>query len=247
MFDRYREQLKQYCIEQYPKEAIVAIFDYGIEYIENIHDDPENFFLIDPEKFIELEEKGVKAILHSHPDGKLFPTKSDMSSQISCNIPFGIIVTDGKDATKPVWWGDQVEKAPLIGRGFIYGIYDCYTCVRDYYYYAGLDLPEFPRDWDWWHNDENMYMDNFQKAGFYKIDQNDIMPGDGILFSIRSKVPNHAAVYLGNNLMLHHIGSQLPVDLAQLSKREPISRWTKHIQHVVRNDEFKIENFSYTW
>ena len=247
MFDRYREQLKQYCIEQYPKEAIVAIFDYGLEYIENTHDDPENNFRIAPEKFIELEEKDVKAILHSHPDGFLYPTKSDMISQISCGIPFGIIVTDGKDATRPVWWGDQIERAPLIGRGFIYGIYDCYSCCRDYYHHAGLDLPEFPRDWDWWHNDENMYIDNFTKAGFHEIEGVDVKEGDALLFAIKSDVPNHAAVYLGDNMMLHHLGSQSPVDLSRLSRREPVTRWVKHVKHWLRNDEYKAENFSYTW
>lgn len=247
MFDRYIDQLQQYCISQYPKEAIVAIYDYGIEYIENVHDDPENNFKIAPEKFIEIEEKGVRAILHSHPDAGLYPTKSDMIAQISCGVPFGIIVTDGKDATKPIWFGDQVEKAPLIGRGFTYGVYDCYSCVRDYYYHAGLILPDFPRDWEWWLHDENMYLDNFQSAGFHEIQQSDLEPGDSMLFSIRSKVPNHAAVYLGDNMMLHHLGSQLPVDLARLSRREPVTRWVKHVTHWLRNDEYKAENFSYTW
>jgi proteasome lid subunit RPN8/RPN11 len=247
MFTEFIDDIKKYCISQYPNEAIVAVFEDHIEYIENIHSDPENNFKIDPGTFVDIESRDVKAILHSHPDAKLFPTKSDMVAQISCSIPFGIIVNDDTDATDPIWFGDGLPKAPLIGRGFIYGVYDCYTAVRDYYYHADLHLPEFPREWDWWHKDENMYLDNFKKAGFKEIEAADLKIGDAMLFSIRSKVPNHAAVYIGDNMMFHHLGSQSPVDLARLSRREPITRWTNLVTHWLRNDEFKAENFSYTW
>ena len=50
----------------------------------------------------------------------------------------------------------------------------------------------------------NLYLDNFAKEGFSEIVA-DVQPGDLILMNLGSKVPNHAAIYLGDQLVLHHV------------------------------------------
>ena len=54
-----------------------------------------------------------------------------------------------------------------------------------------------------------MYLDNFMKEGFHPIDISEISYGDGILMQLESPVPNHAAIYLGDGIVLHHVQGRL--------------------------------------
>ena len=65
-----------------------------------------------------------------------------------------------------------------------------------------------PRD-GWWNNGENLYLDNFKSAGFEEVRDGSLKVGDGILMQIRSPVPNHAAVYIGNGMILQHLHRRL--------------------------------------
>ena len=122
-----------------------------------------------------------------------------------------------------------------MGRGFRHGVTDCYSLIRDYYRLErDVVLPEFPRDWEWWCNEQDLYRDGFGKAGFERLVDVDLRPGDVFLAQIRSGVPNHGGVYLGDGLALHHLAARLPVDATRLSRREPIDRWMKFISHWLR-------------
>ena len=61
----------------------------------------------------------------------------------------------------------------------------------------------------WWEHGYNLYLDNFAKEGFSEIPVADVQPGDLILMNLGSKVPNHAAIYLGDQLVLHHVQQRL--------------------------------------
>ncbi|EKH97818.1 hypothetical protein EC5905_1492, partial [Escherichia coli 5905] len=37
---------------------------------------------------------------------------------------------------------------------------DCYTLFRDACHLAGIDMPDFEREDDWWRNGQNLYLDN---------------------------------------------------------------------------------------
>ena len=52
-------------------------------------------------------------------------------------------------------------------------------------------------------------MDNFANEGFSEIPVADVQPGDLILMNVCSLVPNHAAIYLGDQLILHHVQQRL--------------------------------------
>lgn len=75
----------------------------------------------------------------------------------------------------------------------------------------GLELPNPDRPDDWWNDGHSdLYTDNYRAAGFEPVG-GDMQRGDLILMQIRSKnqVPNHAAVYLGDGLILHHLYGRL--------------------------------------
>jgi cell wall-associated NlpC family hydrolase len=97
---------------------------------------------------------------------------------------------------------------PLEGRVFVHGAIDCYTLIRDYYRQElGITLMDFHRKDDWWHSGENLYVENFTKAGFVEVDTPS--NGDVILMAIGSPTPCHGAIWLDGDVLLHHLYGRL--------------------------------------
>ncbi len=109
----------------------------------------------------------------------------------------------------------------LTGRRFEHGVTDCYTLFRDAYHLAGIDMPDFEREDDWWRNGQNLYLDNMAVTGFYRVPLSSAQAGDILLCCFGASVANHAAIYCGNGELLHHLPEQL-------SKRERYSeKWQR--------------------
>lgn len=198
---------------------------------ENISADPKNHFEISPEDWITAERQGaITAIVHSHPNGLPILSEADQIYQQKTGID---------------WWlvcNNQIYKfrcvQPLIGREFQHGITDCYTLFRDAYHLCGVDIPDFERADDWWNNGENLYLDKMPANGFYQITLANLQEGDIILFSLNSKTVNHAAVYVGNNSILHHLPKRQ-------SKRDLFSGyWFKNYHSIWRHQQWQSSNFT---
>ena len=92
----------------------------------------------------------------------------------------------------------------------MHGLVDCYSLCRDWYKREwGLDLHNYERRDQWWENDQNLYLDNFEKEGFRRIPVSELQRGDALLMQLSSPVPNHAAIYIGDQQILHHIQGRL--------------------------------------
>lgn len=198
---------------------------------ENISADPKNYFEISPDDWITAEQQGViTAIVHSHPNGLPILSEADQIYQQKTGVN---------------WWlvcNNQIYKfrciQPLIGREFQHGVTDCYTLFRDAYHLCGIDIPDFKRADEWWSNGENLYLDNMAKNGFYQINLSNLQEGDVILFSLNSKTVNHAAVYIGDNSILHHLPKRL-------SKRDLFSGyWLKNYHSIWRHQQWQSSNFT---
>ena len=97
-----------------------------------------------------------------------------------------------------------------MGREFVFGVVDCYTLVRDWYAREyGIQLRDYDRRDKFWDRGENLYMDNFAAEGFSKIPLEEVQRGDLILMNLVSPLPNHAAIYLGDQQVLHHVQGRL--------------------------------------
>jgi cell wall-associated NlpC family hydrolase len=223
--------IREHAKAEYPKESCGVIKNGVYIPLVNRAENPKEEFDFDPAV---LTEEGIQAIVHSHPDGPDHPSRADMEQQMATGLLWGLVCTDGKETTPPWWWGPGVETPPLIGREFRHGPVgsdgkgDCYALVRDWYKInMGLELPEYPRDNQWWDTGEDMYRANFAASGFEPISLERIQIGDGILAHVLSNVPNHAGVYVGNGLILHHLPNRL-------SREEPLMRWKNLITHVLR-------------
>lgn len=233
MFDRHvTKAIKDDACERYPEESCGIVVDNKYLAFNNVADDPLNEFRINERQLVPYLGK-IQAIVHSHPMGPDCPSESDMLQQLAWRVPFGIVSTDGSDCLEPFYWGDDAPIAPLIGRGFRHGVTDCYACVRDYFRVElDITLNDYPREWEWWKNDDEhgkLYERFFEREGFFRIDPHEVRQHDCFLASIRSDTPNHAGVYVGRNLILHHLTSRSSSDPSALSRREPIGIWQKFI------------------
>jgi cell wall-associated NlpC family hydrolase len=219
--------IQEHAEAAFPNEAVGFVVNGVYEPKENTHLHPSEEFSVTDADYLDADERGLEAIVHSHPGGPDHPTLADMRQQQATAVPWGIVsVIDGV-ASRAFWWGDEVPVPDLVGREFRHGVTDCYSLVRDYFRLEkNVLLPDFPRDWEWWQNGEDLYTENFLATGFTPV-QGDPQPGDCFLAQIRSPVPNHAGVYIGDGLVLHHL-------VNRLSRREPVFPWMKFITRWVR-------------
>jgi proteasome lid subunit RPN8/RPN11 len=219
---------------EYPREACGLVLNGAYVPVDNLAENPRENFMI---AVAETMRPGVQAIVHSHPDGDPWPSAEDMAGQIATALPWGVLTVGSGGAGSVLWWGPGVPRPPLIGRDFRHGPSgsdgrgDCYALIRDWFAEErGIELMEFPRADRWWSDEErlqNLYLDNFGKAGFEEIGIEEIQPGDVVLARVMSRVPNHGGIVLANGLVLHHLTHRL-------SRTEPLGPWMRHVTHALR-------------
>jgi hypothetical protein len=122
-------------------------------------------------------------------------------------------------------------EAPLVGRVHCWGTLDCWTIVRDWYARErGIELINLPRAPNFWKRGENILGDNYKRAGFTEISEDEPLEvGDVILMQTGDSLfPNHVALYIGDDIILHHAENRL-------SSRDVYGGWyKKHTVKVVR-------------
>lgn len=220
------QAMRDHAIADYPREACGLVIADGRKEIyvrcrnmaSNDADGHSMSFLMDPENYSAAQEQGpIVALVHSHPDQSADPSEGDRTScedmqKDGIGVPWyivsvyrevdGQIVTGDIKGFVPEGW-----EAPLIGRQFSHGTLDCWRIVRDWYRIKmAMDLPDFEREDEWWNKGQNLYVDNFESAGFVRYPKDTPLKlGDVIIMQIRADRPNHAGVFVGNTLMLHHL------------------------------------------
>lgn len=215
-----------------PRECcgVIVSINGGREYIacRNLAVDAHQHFVIHHEDFARAEDLGeIIAIVHSHPFAAVQPSEADRVACEETGLPWVIVnpQCESFNVIAPTGY-----EAPLIGRPFVYGALDCYTLIYDYYRRElGITLPYYVRDdvYGWWEHGQNLYAERFTEAGFVSVKS--LQPGDVILMQVQSNVANHAAVYLGDNIILHHL-------IKQLSRRDVYGGyWQKHTAHILRH------------
>lgn len=207
-----KEDILVHVNEDAPREAcgLVVIKNGRVSYTRcsNVAVDPTVDFVISPNDIIRAEVNGsIAAVVHSHPYALPKPSEADRVKCEESGLPWIIVNYPNGDmaAIEPTGY-----EAPLEGREYHYGVLDCYTIIRDYYKrFLGINLPDFDRPHQWWDRGMNLYMDNYKKAGFVGIEQNELKVHDLILFQHNAIVPNHSGIFIGDNMFLHHFMGRL--------------------------------------
>ena len=235
MRKKLREAIRAHVEAEYPDEACGVIIQSGRrqEYIpcRNVSETPGEAFTLAPEDKSAAAEQGeIIMVIHSHPDVvQLVPSELD---RIQCDwsgVEWGIMSwPDGDFCTI-----SPREDRDYTGRRWVLGFADCWTLIREWYQREkGIETGSYSVDYEWWvDGKENRYDDNWQKEGFVEVPADQMQPGDMVMMQIQSPVTNHAAIYLGDNLILHHMTDQL-------SARVPYGKYYRdRTVRVVRHKE----------
>lgn len=232
-----RQAIEAHALRCFPQECCGLIVDRRFIACRNVAVNPLTDFVIAAADFAAAEELGtIEAVVHSHPERSALPTISDLVACEAFSVPQWFILSVGRrpdGACVDGWhrFGPPDDEVPLIGCKFVHGSTDCYGLVRRYYKAAlQIDLPDFVRHEKWWEDGRsNLYVDHYGNAGFLDMGASaELRVGDVLLLRIASSVPNHAAVYIGGDEILHHLAGQL-------SRREPLPRYRAHVTHILRH------------
>lgn len=200
----------EYAKEQAPKEAcgLLAIIN-GEETFwpcKNLAETTHEFFMLDPEDWAECEDTGeILGVIHSHPQGPAIASEADKASCEHIGFPYYIysLKTDDWITLEPKDW----KNPSLIGRKFIWGKYDCWSVVTDWFKETkNINIKYWPRPKTLKEFADNPYFEKvLTESNFKKQETNDdIQKGDVLLFSGALKKPSHVAVYIGDMMILNH-------------------------------------------
>lgn len=169
----------------------------------------QDFFVLDPLDWAAAEDSGeIIGVVHSHPFCPPTASQADLVACERSSLPWYIYspYLNQWEEIKPMGY-----KAPLIGREWVWGITDCWSLVRDWYAEElGLDLRDWPRPVSSLQFEENPIFDSsWQATGFQEIDLTELEYGDAVLMALDSSKLNHCAVYVGDQLILHHVRGRL--------------------------------------
>ncbi len=210
----------------------------------NAHPLPSGHFETAPESVQEAEETGdVLLCYHSHPYGVAEPSDADKATSEKNHLPVLVVVWPNEEwrIYEPDGWHAQ-----LIGRPFVYGIFDCYSLFRDHYKQKlNLEIPDFDHEeLEWWKHGKNLFLEHLEETGFQRV--SDLQAHDAILCTMDSpaEVPNHIAVYLGDNMMLHHVQDRLSTEQPYIIGHGYYSRMTygfyRHPSFMVNEQQEEV-------
>jgi len=175
---------------------------------KNYANDRKNNFSISPQDYIKCSTLGkVTACYHSHINDSLEFSEIDKNNSNMYNIYY---ILYNVKLDKFNFYAPREQNNKYIGKPFILGISDCFTLMKEYAWNEEKISIEFPRDIIYPRNltdIKDLYENNFKEQGFLKLDKNvKMQKSDGIMMlfpSVSEKYPTHAAVYIGDNLILH--------------------------------------------
>lgn len=229
------EEVRQHAFAIYPDECCGILTERGYKRLTNVAEDARHTFDCSAELAPYLINGEVLAFIHSHPDGPHAPSAFDMKQQAAMNVPWGLISTTVDGYVPLFFWGDMLDPPPLEGRPFRYGPSgtdgrgDCAALVRDWFWtQRQIRLPEFPREFRWWRKPNVSYHANLLSAGFKDINGEELREGDVFLARVGEHQQNHAGIYLGNGLILHHLENRLSREEPSVIYKAFIQGWYRH-------------------
>lgn len=238
MNPKTEQDIRDHAIAEYPREAcgLIVVVKGKERYLpcRNVAQGNDNFQVHHEDQAVAEDMGDIMALVHSHPNGSSLPSQADRVQMAMHDIPWYILSVNADGETSDLCrYEPEAYEAPLVGRHFAHGVLDCGTLIIDYYArHLDIIIPDFPREDDWWNKGQDLYMQHFAEAGFEPI-KGAIREHDVILMQVRSPVANHAGVYIGDGLMLHHMYNRL-------STRDVYGGWFQEVTRMVlRHRELK--------
>ena len=202
------------CAEAaHPVEACGFILNNGdVVECTNTSKEENTFTISAEETALYLDD--AAASWHSHID---YGTVSfaDINASKALNLPYAIFNCAGTEH----FYFDPSQSAGLLGRPWLYGGYDCYSAVRDWYSQEmGVAMGDYERlyEGEWVQRGFTHFEDNFAAEGFVRIPPSvPLERGDVFLMKIKNDdACNHVAVLEdpeANQIYQHLVGRKSEV------------------------------------
>lgn len=238
MICNIKKNIKKHALSNFSEEVCGIVFEdkFGkactVE-CNNIHPDKENCFQISLEDLYFVKNKyKILSIYHSHPKSKALPTGPDIANSEENGYPLYIysIPEDDFYLHRPL----SCSYKPLKQRNFTYDIYNCITCVLDFFvqkFGPSKISKEFdqnfvvPKDVDQANQVIYNCMKNSSKFANVRLEEvepdSSLKINDILIMDFMKKIPYHVGVISKQDKMLHHF-------LNRLSGEDQIrDLWTK--------------------
>jgi proteasome lid subunit RPN8/RPN11 len=203
-------EMAAYAHGKAPEEACGIIAGGRFFPTPNAHPNPMQNFAIDAKQYAKLEKKGIEAIFHSHLGFAEAFSMHDIQSCKAINLPW-IMYCVGANSWHEM---DPTGAAPYLERPWIYGIYDCYGLVRDYFKNElEIILDDYQRgaEFEWTSPEWRMFEKNFRGQGFREIGDASPAKGDVLLMQLQANSPNHVGIIHSpsQNVFYQHLLNRL--------------------------------------
>ncbi len=196
---------------QWPHEEVCGlVLDSGRVWLgRNRAADPSFNFELDAADWAAASQLGaVVGIWHSHPQGGAEPSLIDRAMCERTALAWHVVSAPDGDyrLIEPSGW-----RAPLLGRPYCYGLFDCWELVRDWQQREnGVQLPRLADAPDGWWYERDLVPALCEQAGLVRV-AGDLRAGDVVLMRLdpESVGADHAAVYVGDGDILHQLRDRL--------------------------------------
>lgn len=193
-----------------PEEACGVVIEGKFHLIPNVSTSPKTSFVLSPKVLAKLIRScgRPEVIIHSHTDGQDYPSVADMEAQMAGTVPWVTHVFNDGNYKCSFDFGDHLLDAPLVGRRWRPGVFDCMSLFRSYYWQKHrIRLPDFPRTDGWWDKIDTLkaLRENLRNYPmFEEIPVSDAHKDCTLFMAIRSGPPNHLAVMDTDQTFVHH-------------------------------------------
>jgi len=230
MNNNVKKAIKEHALRDAPNEAcgFIYINDKSILAFpcKNISAEPTEEFEIEQDDYFECLRNGqIVGVYHSSA-GSAF-SEADIFHANEWPLPL-YLYSLNEDCFKS--YIPKNYAVDYLGRPFIWGQYDCYSIVRDYY---RREFNVYLKDYDCDETFENGrrldIVENFENEGFVKFeDFSNIKSGDVLLFKCGNEY--HVGIYVDGNKFLHQ-------PLRSQSRIEAIDGyWAKNLIGVLKHE-----------
>ena len=158
--------MRQFAEAAHPKETCGFILqDSSVVECTNTSIEPDTF-TISAQDTAKYYDDAV-ACWHSHANYSGF-SPADIKACKQLNLPYAVWNCSGSES----FWLDPQQSAGLLERPWNYGVYDCYSAVRDWYWQQmGVAMGDYERlyEGEWSTRGFTHFEENFAAEGFTRL------------------------------------------------------------------------------
>ncbi len=241
MNEEIKAKVKEHALKEFPNECcgfvcVNYLGEITVIPCENTAHNKKGRFVIDPKMNLIAEKTGhIAAFYHSHAS-EFMDENNDKFSKEDLDIAYETCIPALLYVIPQDTWHVHIpstyQPSDLIGRSFVWGVWDCYSLVRDYHLLHKKTILGYHFPPDGANLKSNFgYETLIYKENFNEVALEDLRRGDVIIFQINSDYYNHSAIYLGGNEFLHQpIGKISSVAFLD-------DRYLKYIKKTLRHND----------